>query len=250
MIQIRQWCQRFDLKVKGIHATDGVRRKRFDLANPGEFFERNSCYYISQSEPNRLAGVELIRNRIDLAYMLNAGYIVLHCKQPWEVFEVNPMYQQRFYEQLGKSFKELQSYCTMRNIRICIEIFELIPPSWTFHQYETLFAYFPADFLGFCFDTGHANMTHSENCLELAERYNNRLFMVHLHDNNGKQDEHHLPFEGTFDWEGFAPLLARSPYNMPPVMEQTSIGVPDSTAWLIKAHEAGTRFFNMVMRYR
>ncbi|GHV28768.1 hypothetical protein AGMMS4952_13310 [Spirochaetia bacterium] len=249
MIQIRTWCDELGLKVKGVHASDGVGRKPFDPLTGGDVFDRDTKYYVSMNEYNRLAGVDLIKNRVDLAHTLDAGAIVLHFSLPWQVFEADKNYHEQFFWRAFKSFDELEPYCTTRNIRLCIENLGETPRAWSIHQFDLLFKRYGADYMGLCFDTGHANMACRENCLEYAERYNERLFMIHVHDNQGEGDEHILPFEGTFNWEGFAPVLARSPYELPVLMEP-SCPAKDDAVWLGKAFQAGSRFQDMVLKVR
>lgn len=64
--------------------------------------------------------------------------------------------------------------------------------------------------LGFCFDTGHANLVGLD-----MERFittlGNRLKVLHIHDNDGIADLHQIPFtfaktrenKSSTDWEGF-----------------------------------------------
>jgi sugar phosphate isomerase/epimerase len=240
MLQIRSWCDALDLKVKGVHATCGM----------GTYDEGAVKNYASPLEYNRLAGVELVRNRVDLAHTLDAGAIVLHFPLPWRRFEEEPEFREAFYRQALRSFDELEAYCTTRRIRVCVENDNACPPPHTRSMYDTLFDRYGGDYLGLCFDTGHANMTCEENVLEYAERYRDRLFMIHLHDNHGRTDEHLLPFEGGFDWEGFAPLLAHSVYEFPLLMEPSLKSAENETAWLKKAYEAGARFYGMVLKHR
>ena len=62
--------------------------------------------------------------------------------------------------------------------------------------------------LGFCYDSGHENaFTPDANYLE---SYADRLFAMHLHDNDGKRDLHQLPFTGTVDWDKRVAQLKRS----------------------------------------
>jgi len=52
---------------------------------------------------------------------------------------------------------------------------------------------------GICWDTGHANITNQdqEQALKLI---NDKLLCTHINDNNGKQDQHLLPYFGTVDF--------------------------------------------------
>ena len=236
MFQMREWCDELGLKVKGVHATSGERGS--DLKD-----------YTSSNEYNRLAGVELVKNRLDLAYILNAEDVVLHYDPPWDRIEKGEEDLRDIIKYALKSFDELEAYCRTRHIRLCLENGGG-PPVLVCRIYDTLFERYDANYLGLCFDTGHALIYCKENCLEYAERYNDRLFMIHTHDNQGEKDEHILPFEGGFNWEGFAPVLARSPYSYPILMEPTFREKGDDKAWLEKAFEAGNRFLAMVEKYR
>ena len=238
MLQIRRWCDEFNLGIKGVHATSG--EANCDLKD-----------YVSPNDYNRLAGVELIKNRIDLAYILNAEVIVLHFNLPWKHIKEKKYWEQYLRPAL-KSFDELEIYCKTRNIKICIENGLEVPQIYLTRMFDTLFERYDSNYMGLCFDTGHALITcKKENCLDFAKNYNDRLFMIHVHDNQGEKDEHLIPFEGGFDWEGFAPILARSPYRFPILLESTlRAGIDDDSSWLNKAFESGNRFFAMVEKYR
>ena len=241
MLQIKEWCDELKLTVKGIHAPEGELKS--DLKS-----------YVSLNQYNRLAGVEMIKNRIDMAHMLNTDSIVLHLPLPWKLFENNADLKKEFFRNALKTFDELESYCTAYRIRICVENSGSTPPEHTRYMFDTLFERYSADFVGFCFDTGHANIACKDNCLEYAERYNDRLYMIHIHDSLEGKGDHLIPFEGTFNWEGFAAVLARSPYQFPILMECTlkSEKYPpgEHSDWLKKAFEAGNRFSEMVQKYK
>ncbi len=56
--------------------------------------------------------------------------------------------------------------------------------------------------IGFCFDSGHAHIANPGN-YSLLEKYPEKLFALHLHDNDGVRDQHLLPGKGTIDWQNF-----------------------------------------------
>lgn len=64
---------------------------------------------------------------------------------------------------------------------------------------------------GFCLDTGHANISQ-DGALSLLEDYPDKLFALHLHDNDGQSDQHLLPGQGSFPWPSFMDLLAQTGY--------------------------------------
>ncbi len=67
-----------------------------------------------------------------------------------------------------------------------------------------------AEVLGFCFDTGHANLVGID-FEDFITTIGNRLKVLHIHDNDGIGDLHQIPFTFTknrenvssTDWEGF-----------------------------------------------
>jgi sugar phosphate isomerase/epimerase len=53
--------------------------------------------------------------------------------------------------------------------------------------------------VGICFDCGHANLLGDVG--EALEITSGHLQTMHLHDNNGRRDDHLLPYRGTIEWE-------------------------------------------------
>ena len=69
---------------------------------------------------------------------------------------------------------------------------------------------YQAEVLGFCFDTGHANLVGLD-FEDFLTTLGSRLKVLHIHDNDGVADLHQIPFTFTrsrenvtsTDWEGF-----------------------------------------------
>lgn len=69
---------------------------------------------------------------------------------------------------------------------------------------------FGAEVLGFCFDTGHANLVGLD-FEDFLTTLGHRLKVLHMHDNDGERDLHQIPFVFTktrenkpsTDWDGF-----------------------------------------------
>ncbi len=60
---------------------------------------------------------------------------------------------------------------------------------------------------GFCFDTGHWHVFGKRGWEEWVKRLGKRMVEVHIHDNDGKEDQHLPPGDGKFDFSGFFHLL-------------------------------------------
>jgi len=206
--QIRRWLHGFGLQVLDVHASAG-KEKRWDA--PKEY--------------RRLAGVELVRNRLELAASLGAGAIVLHA-YPDQSFDVQ-----------RRSLAELEPFARLYGVCIALEnLYE-----GNLERLEKLYTEFSPDFLAFCYDTGHGNMLAGS--LEFLERWVNRLAVVHIHDNDGTADQHRLPLSATVDWPRFTRLVAGSAYGNPLNLECT-LGNHNSMSeaeFLQASYQAGLR---------
>jgi sugar phosphate isomerase/epimerase len=262
MAQLKDWLDELGLKTKGVHASSGEIRSHYKTAAEYYAGRENLKDYVSENEYNRLAGVELIKNRVDLARKLETGEIVLHLPLPFQIFAVDGDFKNRFIARIFKSFDDCRPWCLERGVKICIENLPDIPEGVQFEIFDRLFERYEKDFMGLCFDTGHNNIT-SRDCISFARRYTERLFITHIHDNHGAvlpagseglssarvNDEHAIPFEGTFNWEGFAESLAASPYE-PPYLMELNMRDSEEEEFFRKALEAGRRFYALAGRYR
>lgn len=64
---------------------------------------------------------------------------------------------------------------------------------------------------GICFDTGHFHLFSKKPLKEWIDRLGNRLVEVHIHDNNGKADEHLAIGDGRMDFNSLFILLNNLP---------------------------------------
>ena len=240
MYQIREWMEKYGLKAKSLHASNGSNCG--DAKQKGHYRKD----YTSEMESNRIAGRELIENRVELAHIIGATEIVLHMYLPFLDFQNKPESKEVFYRQVLRSLDELEPFCKERNVRICIENLFEAPGELQLEQFDLLFARYPKEFLGFCLDTGHANLVWGDSFIEvLAERYKDRLFSIHMHDNKGWGDEpgcgdaHRLPGEGNIDWKRLMGVLRTSVYELPWILEVKKPAEEDTAAYLKRAKEAG-----------
>ncbi len=77
---------------------------------------------------------------------------------------------------------------------------------------------FTPEFIGMCFDSGHANLNgNSEEMMMSASR----LRALHLHDNRGMTDDHQPPLHGTVDWPRVLRWVEQTGYPKPINFEMT-----------------------------
>jgi Sugar phosphate isomerases/epimerases len=63
-----------------------------------------------------------------------------------------------------------------------------------------------------CLDVGHAHLT-GDTPENMARILGNRLETLHVHDNNGLNDEHKIPYHGTINWDNFLKVLPEIGYK-------------------------------------
>jgi sugar phosphate isomerase/epimerase len=91
--------------------------------------------------------------------------------------------------------------------------------------------------VGVYLDVGHAHL--AGGAPETIEALSGYLVTVHAHDNQGRDDQHRLPYSGSVDWPATLMSLWKTGYSGPVVFEAAPD--PDAAATLARAVGARTR---------
>lgn len=102
-------------------------------------------------------------------------------------------------------FKKIIYIAEENGINIAIE--NQGNPDYIAYVFENI----KSDRLKFCFDSGHERFYSPK--LDLLKMYGNMLIALHLHDNDGSEDTHALPFTGGVDWNKLAKRLGEINYS-------------------------------------
>jgi L-ribulose-5-phosphate 3-epimerase len=111
---------------------------------------------------------------------------------------------------------------------------------------EFIFANVQSNRLGFCYDSGH------ENCYskgtDLLSKYGDKLMALHLHDNDGTDNQHRIPGEGTINWDSVVEKIKSIGYNgaisLEVINEQSKqYSVVSAREFLLTANEKISRLF-------
>ena len=265
MVQIREMLDRYNFKPKGLHAAEGGIRHLLNGNLDFGHRYKNRKDYTSLNEYTRLAGVELIKNRIDLAVMIGAKEIVLHMQMPYIELRENRDFKKRYWAQVLRSFDELEHYCRAREVKIAVENLLCTPQKEQMDQFDALFDRYDFEFMGFCFDSGHGSLVSLDDPLFFAKRYKDRIIALHLQDTNGiaseliedglavkKHDKHALPFTGIINWDELVKIVAQSPYELPVTLEVTlrADSHEQEIANLEEAMQKAEKLDEMVKNYR
>jgi len=222
--QIARWLDEYGLQLLDLHASHGVEKK-----------------WLSIFEYERLAGVELVKNRLDMTARLGGQAIVIHIS-----YSVEEDREKDFSMlQLRRSLDALEPFAARCNVRIAIE-------NGTFVRIHELLADYSPEFLGLCYDSGHGNVLDGGSGLDHLDRCKGRLIALHLHDNDGTADQHNPIFSGTVDWPRLARIIAESSYDKCVSMESNMSGfaIRDEAEFLSLSFETGMRFQRMIQRER
>ncbi|NLL82673.1 MAG: sugar phosphate isomerase/epimerase [Lentisphaerae bacterium] len=226
--QIERWLKEYGLKLLDLHGSMG-QEKSWGVAE----------------EYRRLAGYELVANRLEMTARLGGGVVIMHAQFSQledGTIEMAPMM---------KTLDELEPLARCLGVKIAIE-------NGNWEVISSLLAKYSPEFLGLCYDCGHGNLGYGKPDfyqgygLDQLDIHKERLISVHLHDNDGVSDQHRLPFTATVDWERLAKILAVSGYTKCVSLETTAAneGEISEEEFLAKAYRAAARLTEMIESYR
>ncbi|MDR1212118.1 MAG: sugar phosphate isomerase/epimerase [Spirochaetaceae bacterium] len=293
MFQARAVLREYNLIAHTLHGPEGGERGFYDqgywIPTPQIRCTKIRKDFTSTNRYLRLAGVDLIRNRIDLCACIGADTLVLHIQLPYETFRKNPQDKADYYAAIYRSFDELEEYAKAAGVRIALENLFFTPNELEDEKFERMFNRYPEDYMGLCYDSGHATLSCLDNYYYYLEKYNKRLLAVHLQDTDsidpatlktlcsiceqglaegikavppewrsklaslGGYDTHRLPFTGVVDWDRVARGIASAPLlHLPADFEVVYRGEAgqEEAAWLREACEKAKKFYGMIQQYR
>jgi sugar phosphate isomerase/epimerase len=131
--------------------------------------------------------------------------------------------------------------------------------------FDRLFDRYDSDYIGFCYDSGHASLQCRDNFYHFLEKYSSRLLVCHLQDTDSitddlagddwqvlKHDCHRVPFSGVVDWNKVASLVAKTSVDLPADFE-VGIYAPtreEEFKLLVDCREKAEKFNEMVLSYK
>lgn len=159
--------------------------------------------------------------------MRNASYlgikdIVVHPKQ--HLTYMDDGVPEQLFEQNVEFYNKLKPYCEEYNIRVCLE------NMWQGYRFiggwrvvdsvcskpDEFIRYVDAldsKWFGACLDIGHCMLVH-EKPADFIRKLGNRLVALHVHDVDGMDDLHTIPYHGGMgDWDNIAKALREINYT-------------------------------------
>jgi len=215
--QIARWLREFGLTVIDLHGSAGGEKS-----------------WGSAREYERLAGIELVANRLEMTRRLGGDAVVMHLpREPEDAAE-----RTAYWDRMRRTLDALAPTAASCGVRIALE--NLAPANHA--TIARVLELYPPDYVGICYDSGHGNITGEG--IDWLEAHADRLVAVHLHDNDGTGDQHRLPGMGSVDWPRLMRIIASSSYKKPLNMEvsQKNSGYEGrEEEFLRAAHDCGLR---------
>lgn len=207
------------IKVCQIHAPYG---DKFDLAN-----------FNDKERENALQEME---KWLECCYVLGSPILVIHVGGGLGVG--NSYEWQRVKELNFGSFSRLARKAKGLSVKIAVEnLYDRVARKGgrfygsLMSELKEIIEHVGTGNIGICFDTGHANIQEldlSEAIIEAGKS----LLAVHLGDNDGKEDQHLLPYGGTIDWKKVMVALREIKYSGSILLEGKTPPAPlDSLAF-------------------
>ena len=145
----------------------------------------------------RQKAIDETKQVIDCMGLFGAGHLTVHGMEERKETASKKAFH--------KSLSELAEYCKEKGVRIAIE--NILHGSSARDILKLLDDRYDPDVVGLCLDLGHANIS-GDPAADLEE-CSERLFALHISDNNGREDLHSIPFTGTINWLEVAAVLKK-----------------------------------------
>ncbi len=138
--------------------------------------------------------IELIKI-MNISAELDIKTVTIH---PGLYSMVVPGLEERSIAAAKRSLRMLDRMAQDCGVKLCVENM----PGFKFflgHTAEQMAELLEGTSLPVCFDIGHANTT--EQIDAITDAFSGRIMNVHIHDNDGKQDQHLTVGDGTVDFD-------------------------------------------------
>ncbi len=200
--ELGHWFRDSKLKMHALHSplyTDGV----WGRSGPDAVLD-----ITEPLKGRRITVVDEIKRALEIADVIPFRYLIQHIGVAGQELD------ERRVDAGFSSLEEIKVFAGQRGVEILIEN---IPNDLS--SAERLDSFLAATHLNlnYCFDIGHAHM--SKGVADQFERMQNRIRSTHIHDNNGREDAHLFPGQGSIDWPRTMQVLGSRPEQYPLVLE-------------------------------
>ena len=168
----------------------------------------STCWFPLRGDKQNRMAIDLCRTFADLTAELGAQVVVIHAGLNTDL---DPSVSAPL---LRDALEELQAHILPMP---CAFAWENTAPGLTPEELAAWIGELNPGAFGFVLDTGHTNFVGD------GDRYlhacGSRLISLHTNDNDGRRDQHIVPGDGTYSWDGYVDKLAAAGYVGPLMLE-------------------------------
>jgi sugar phosphate isomerase/epimerase len=210
--ELRGWLSDLGISVGSMHAPicDTFRNGAW-----GRPFSNASNVAVSRNE-----AIDETKAALEAARELGCQIVVLHLGLP-RGQKIPP--GDNDPGAMRKSLESLAVAAADAGVRLALEVIpnELSTPAGLV---DLLSGDLDVGDTGICLDFGHAHMM--SGTAEAAELLSGHVIATHVHDNDGRRDDHLVPFAGSIDWTATLMAMRKIGYSGPLVFEVADHGDP------------------------
>ena len=216
-------------KVTPIETIDAIKEAGFENVFVQWYNRDWECSQKEQLEYARKQGLNVIfahlgyQNINDIWNQDESGDMLVErykqdiktCKEndiPMVIMHLTSKQEAPMYNEKGlKRIQEIVDYAKELNIKVAFENTKIKG------YLEYVLQNIQNDNVGICYDAGHCHAHFNDEFN--YEMFKNRIFAVHLHDNDKTADQHLIPFDGTINWNNVVTKLKECNYDGPVTLE-------------------------------
>lgn len=170
------------------------------------------------TEEDRAERLEKMTKSLYAAHLLGSRRMVIHPIMPFGT-GTEPDHA-AFHDMNFEFYSKLLAEAKKLDVIICLEnmpftAHSIASPSSVFQFVKE----FDDDHMRMCLDTGHA-LIFGVQPADAVREAKNWIETLHIHDNDGRGDQHRMPYYGVCDWAAFAAAVKEFlPESVPMSME-------------------------------
>ena len=167
--------------------------------------------YTTEGRKERM---EKMKKGIKITALLGVKYFVIHPIMPFGCDNI-PLetYSDNFNMNI-EYYTELTKYAESENVIIC---YENMPfngyPISKCSEILSVVKTIDSDNFKICLDTGHAMVMPDNSLEDSVKELSSLIKVLHVHDNDGKGDQHKFPGLGVIHWQAFIDALKEINYD-------------------------------------
>lgn len=161
-----------------------------------------------EKKEDREERMEKMKKSIRACSLLGCRYWVVHPLMPFGIHDIGSGNEETTWTINVEFMRELVKTAREFDVVICLENmpmpqFSIGAPA----DIVRLIREIDDEHFMMCLDTGHVAVYPTLRLGDCVRECRDYLRVLHIHDNNGKADQHLIPYFGVIDWEDFGKAL-------------------------------------------